>query len=91
MANHGITDPEVLVRHAAELIEEGITTTRLGYGAEFHEAHLTALADAGRGTAYHLETADPALAISASELEASFPLWRRMSGYPFAPGSLAAV
>jgi hypothetical protein len=48
-ANHGITDPEVLVRHAAELTEEGITTTTLGYGEDFNEDLLTGMADAGRG------------------------------------------
>ena len=68
-ANHGITDPAVLVKHAAELTEEGITTTTLGYGDDFHEEILTALADAGRGTAYHVETADQAPAIFAAELE----------------------
>ena len=69
MANHGITDPEVLVKHAAELTEEGITTTTLGYGADFQEELLTALADAGRGAAYHVETADQAPTIFARELE----------------------
>jgi Ca-activated chloride channel homolog len=68
-ANHGITDPAVLVKHAADLTEEGITTTTLGYGDDFHEELLTALADARRGNAYHVETADQAPAIFAAELE----------------------
>jgi Ca-activated chloride channel family protein len=68
-ANHGIVDPTVLVRHAAELTEDGITTTTLGYGEDFNEDLLTALADAGRGNAYHVETADQAPTIFAKELE----------------------
>ena len=36
-ANHGITDPAILVTHAAELTEEGITTTTLGYGEDFND------------------------------------------------------
>jgi Ca-activated chloride channel family protein len=68
-ANHGITDPAVLVKHAAELTEEGITTTTIGYGADFNEDLLTAVADAGRGNAYHVEMADQAPTIFARELE----------------------
>ncbi len=68
-ANHGVTDPRVLIRHAAELTEEGITTTTLGYGDDFQEDLLTALANAGRGNAYHVATADQAPGIFAQELE----------------------
>jgi Ca-activated chloride channel family protein len=68
-ANHGIVDPAILVKHAAELTEEGITTTTLGYGEDFNEDLLTSLADAGRGNAYHVETADQAPALFAKELE----------------------
>ncbi|MFI5340709.1 MAG: VWA domain-containing protein [Candidatus Methylomirabilales bacterium] len=68
-ANHGVTDPPVLIRHAAELTEEGIATTTLGYGDDFQEDLLTALADAGRGNAYHVATADQAPGIFAQELE----------------------
>jgi Ca-activated chloride channel family protein len=68
-ANHGIADPAVLVKHAAELTEDGITTTTLGYGEDFNEDLLTSLADAGRGNAYHVETADQAPVIFAKELE----------------------
>jgi Ca-activated chloride channel family protein len=68
-ANQGVTDPQALIRHAAELTEAGIATTTLGYGEDFHEELLAALADAGRGNAYHVETADQAPAIFAQELE----------------------
>jgi len=42
-ANHGIVDPTMLIKHAAELTEDGIATTTLGYGDDFNEDLLTAL------------------------------------------------
>jgi Ca-activated chloride channel family protein len=40
-------------------------TTTIGYGDDLNEDLLTALADAGRGNAYHVETADQAPTIFA--------------------------
>ncbi len=68
-ANHGIVDSAILIKHAAELTEEGIGTTTLGYGDDFNEDLLTSLADAGRGNAYHVETADQSPTIFARELD----------------------
>ena len=42
-ANHGIIDPAIFVKHAAELTEEGIATTTIGYGEDFNEALVTVL------------------------------------------------
>jgi hypothetical protein len=56
------------VTHAAKLTEEEIITTTLCYGEDFNENLLTALADTGRGNAYHVETADQASAISDGEV-----------------------
>jgi hypothetical protein len=41
--NHGIVDSAVLVRNAAELSEEGMTTTTMGYGEDFNDNLLTVL------------------------------------------------
>jgi len=87
-ANHGIVDPAILVRYAAELTEEGIGTTTLGYGDEFNEDLLTALADAGRGGAYHIETADQAPAVFARELEGLLAIAAQNVQVVFAPSSL---
>jgi Ca-activated chloride channel family protein len=87
-ANHGITDPAVLVKHAAELTEEGITTTTMGYGADFNEDLLTALADAGRGNAYHVETADQAPTIFARELEGLLAIAAQNVRVTFTPSGL---
>jgi Ca-activated chloride channel homolog len=87
-ANHGVTDPAILVKHAAELIEEGITTTTLGYGEDFNEDLLTSLADAGRGNAYHVETADQAPTIFARELEGLLAIAAQNVRVTFTPSSL---
>ena len=87
-ANHGITDPAVLVKHAAELAEEGITTTTLGFGEDFNEDLLTALADAGRGNAYHVETADQAPTIFAWELEGLLAIAAQNLRVTFTPSGL---
>lgn len=90
-ANHGITDPAILITHAAELTEEGIATTTLGYGADFNEDLLTALADAGRGTAYHVETADEAPAVFARELEGLLTIAAQNVRLTIRPGRAGCV
>jgi Ca-activated chloride channel family protein len=87
-ANHGIVDPAILVKHAAELTEEGIATTTLGYGDDFNDDLLTALADAGRGSAYHVETADQAPTIFAQELEGLLAIAAQNVRITFTPSSL---
>lgn len=57
LANEGITDRDELARHAAALRERGITTSCLGIGADYDERLLDAIATAGRGHSYHVETA----------------------------------
>jgi Ca-activated chloride channel homolog len=68
-ANVGIVDPEQLVGLAQSASESGIGTTTIGYGDDFDEDLLTALADAGRGNAHYAATPDAAPAIFAQEVE----------------------
>ena len=56
LANQGITDPSELERHARELRERGVTTTTFGVGADFDERLLQAMADAGGGNFYFIES-----------------------------------
>jgi Ca-activated chloride channel homolog len=68
-ANVGIVDPAQLVGMAGAAGRDGIGTTTIGYGQDFDEDLLTAMADAGRGNAHHAPTADAAPAIFAQEVE----------------------
>lgn len=87
-ANHGIIDPALFVKHAAELTEEGIVTTTIGYGEDFNEDLLTVLADASRGNTYHVETADQAPIIFAQELEGLLTIAAQNVQITFTPSSL---
>jgi Ca-activated chloride channel family protein len=82
------TGSSLLIQHAAELTEEGIGTTTLGYGDDFNEDLLTALADAGRGSAYHVETADQAPTIFAQELEGLLAIAAQNVRVTFTPSRL---
>jgi Ca-activated chloride channel family protein len=57
LANVGIVDPAELARHARELRDRGVTTTTFGVGADFDEALLQSMADAGGGHFYFIEHA----------------------------------
>jgi Ca-activated chloride channel family protein len=56
LANQGITDRSELERHARELRERGVSTTTFGIGADFDERLLQAMADAGGGNFYFIES-----------------------------------
>jgi Ca-activated chloride channel family protein len=57
LANVGITDPDALVHHVAELRARGVATTTFGVGNDFDEALLSAMADAGGGHFYFIADA----------------------------------
>ena len=69
MANVGITEHGALVSLASGAASDRIGTTTIGYGEDFDEELLTAMADAGGGNAHYAETAESAPAIFAKELE----------------------
>jgi len=66
-ANHGITDSATLVGMAGKIAEEGVGTTTIGYGRDFHEQLLTQMADAGAGKSYFAANAEDAPGIFAAE------------------------
>jgi Ca-activated chloride channel family protein len=68
-ANVGITDPGQLTGLCATAAARGVTTTTVGFGADFDEALLTAMADAGRGATYYIEQVDQASGVFEEELE----------------------
>lgn len=49
LANHGMTEPAELTRHASELRARGISTSTFGVGEDFDERLLGSMADAGGG------------------------------------------
>ena len=70
LANVGVVDPAVLVSMARNAIEQSdVGTTTIGFGDDFDEDLLTAMADAGRGNAHYAPTPEAAPAIFAREFE----------------------
>ncbi len=69
LANVGITEPSVLTELAANARGQGVGTTTIGFGSDFDEELMTALAEAGGGHAHFAETPDAAPAIFSEELE----------------------
>jgi Ca-activated chloride channel family protein len=70
LANVGVTEPAALVTMAKTTVEGvNVGTTTIGFGADFSEDLLTAMADAGRGNAHFAETPDAAPGIFAQEFE----------------------
>ncbi len=55
LANRGETDPSTLAAFAADLCASGVPTSTFGVGADFDEALLQAIADAGGGHFYYIE------------------------------------
>lgn len=68
LANVGITAPSALRRFAERALETaGVTTSTIGFGADFDEDLMTAMADAGGGSAHFAENPDDAPAIFGKE------------------------
>ncbi|HVL98289.1 MAG TPA: VWA domain-containing protein [Egibacteraceae bacterium] len=67
LANQGLTEPDTLVALAQRQSAQGVATTTLGFGDGFNEELLTAMADAGRGTAHFIASPEDAPAAFAAE------------------------
>jgi Ca-activated chloride channel homolog len=68
-ANVGILDADTLVCMAGNAATDGITTTTIGFGDDFDEDLLTAMAGAGRGNAYYVEDPDRTPGVFAEEFQ----------------------
>jgi len=55
-ANHGVTDPNVIAREAVGLSARGVSTTTMGLGDDYNEDLLQAMAEAGDGNYYFIES-----------------------------------
>ena len=87
LANVGITDPDHLVGLARTGAEAGISTTTIGFGQDFDEDLLRAMADAGRGGAYYIEKVDQASGIFEEELEGLLSLAAQNVRVQVTPGA----
>jgi len=68
-ANIGITDRQQLTGLAAAASRAGVTTTTVGFGADYDEGLLRAMADAGSGNTYYIERPDQAPGVFEEEIE----------------------
>lgn len=68
LANRGITDQNRLVALARQKHEQNISTTTMGLGSDFNEDLLMAMADAGGGAFYFIESPEVAPIIFEEEL-----------------------
>jgi Ca-activated chloride channel homolog len=69
LANVGITDAQQLTGLAAQANRQRVTTTTIGFGSDYDEHLLRAMADAGGGGMYYIEHADQAASIFGDELQ----------------------
>jgi Ca-activated chloride channel homolog len=69
LANVGITEPDKLIGLCRKALEQGVTTTTIGFGADYDERLLRAMADAGGGNTFYIETPDQAPGVFEEEIE----------------------
>lgn len=67
-ANCGITDRDKLTRLCTVARDAGVTTSTIGFGADYDEDLLKAMADAGGGNAWYIERDDQAEDVFGEEL-----------------------
>ncbi|WP_248961127.1 vWA domain-containing protein [Sphaerisporangium perillae] len=68
-ANMGVTSPARLGEVAMAAHRQGVSTTTLGYGLDYDETLMAAIADSGAGSALHAEDPDTAGRLIAEEVD----------------------
>ncbi len=68
-ANEGIKDPSLLAGLCRSAKRAGITTSTIGFGADYDEKLLRGMADAGGGNAWYIERPDQASGVFEEEIE----------------------
>jgi Ca-activated chloride channel family protein len=87
LANRGITDANTLVSMCQSARAGGVTTTTIGFGADYDEKLLRAMADAGGGNMYYVERPDQALGVFEEELTGLLTLSAQNVVLEIRPGS----
>ena len=86
-ANAGIIDREQLTGLAATAKRNGVTTTTIGFGADYDEQLLRAMADAGGGNPYYIEQPDQAPGVFEEEIEGLLSLAAQNVSVEIRPGA----
>ncbi|MEO5580160.1 MAG: VWA domain-containing protein, partial [Gemmatimonadaceae bacterium] len=68
-ANVGITDPSQLRGLCGRALEDGVTTSTVGFGADYDEDLLRSMSEAGGGHSYYIENPDQAPGVFEEEIE----------------------
>jgi Ca-activated chloride channel family protein len=68
-ANVGIVEPKKLTGLCKQGVKKGVSTTTIGFGEDYDEDLLKAMADAGGGGTYYIEKVDQASGVFEEELE----------------------
>jgi Ca-activated chloride channel homolog len=87
LANVGIVDTPRLTGLAQQANRERVTTTTIGFGADYNERLLRAMADAGGGNTYYIEHEDQAASIFADELQGLLDLGAQNVTVEVRPGA----
>ncbi|MDX1993790.1 MAG: VWA domain-containing protein [bacterium] len=69
LANRGVTSTEQLVTMAQQKFQEKVSTTTMGLGTDFNEDLMMAMANAGGGAFYFIETPEVTPLIFKEELQ----------------------
>lgn len=91
LANIGITDPDRLVGLSRTALDQGITTTTIGFGPDYDEVLLRRMAEAGGGSTYYIERPDQAPAVFAEEIEGLLSLSAQNVTVELRPASAARL
>ncbi|MEJ2679200.1 MAG: VWA domain-containing protein [Gemmatimonadota bacterium] len=87
LANVGITEPGQLRDLVGSAAAKGVTTTTIGFGADYDEQLLRALAEAGGGSTYYIEEPDQAPAVFEAEIEGLMALAAQNVAVTVAPAA----
>lgn len=91
LANVGVTRRDDLVAMCAEAHARGVSTTTIGFGDDFDERLLAAMADAGGGDTYYIEETGQVAAVFGHEIEGLLEVGARGVRVRLRPGGPSRV
>ena len=91
LANCGITDSAQLLGLCRTACGAGITTTTIGFGADYDEKLLRGMADAGGASTWYIERPDQAADVFAEELEGLLTLCAQMVSVEIRPSDAVTL